>query len=173
MNESDYKRLEEYALQQGFKTRIKYDTYGMEIISFYPMETIDVEENIYLSVSTHFTLTRHKFLSLEEFRALPSNRVSMNWLIKFLEFRSAMARKDNEKVIIKIKDNQKIEYENERNQFSDAEESLDRRRKVTEDTSAYQASHEEPLSLDDYDQQGPESDDWDSANWEEYMGGPD
>ena len=53
------------------------------------------------------------------------------------------------------------------------EESLDRQRKITEDTPAYQASYEEPLSLDDYDEQGPGSDDWDSASREQCMGGPD
>ena len=175
MNELEYKELEQYALQCGFK--IKEQKLGFPkpySISFYPMECIDLEENVYLTIIfSDLKITRHKFLSPEEFSALPGVTVSLNWVKNFLEFRSGLAEKDNQKALIQFENNQKLIHENEQNQSPDAEDNLDRIRQMTEDKPGYQASYKNPTSLDDYDEMGPESDDWDSESWEKYMGGPD
>ena len=92
----DSKELEEFALKQGFKLKRKYLSENFFIISFYPMETPGFDENIYLSIYSNLILEKHKFLSNEEFKSYRGAKVSLNWVRRFLKFRSGMAKEDNE-----------------------------------------------------------------------------
>lgn len=181
LNYDELKELEEFALKHGF-SQTNQPNGG---ISFSPLGTDNFYKNIYLSLDWDLTLRTHKFLSFKELDKYLGVKVSLDWVKKFLVFRSEMAMKDTNEIEeenkkteaenkrIRIEQNKKIIEENERNLPYDAEENLDKQRKIEENRPLYTSSCTQSISLDDYDDHGPSSDNWDSANWEEYMGGPE
>ena len=173
MQDSEYKELVEYARRRGFSVTRNDNSTNHLTICFYPSETIGLEEHIYLAITPYFLLEKHKFLSTQAFRSLPSLKVTPTWVRKFLDFRSSEAKKDNDEVAKQINQNKAVAEENERNLPSGAEEELDRIRKIHENKPAPASGRKKHTSLDEYDDQGPLSDDWDQADWEQYMGGPD
>jgi metal-dependent hydrolase (beta-lactamase superfamily II) len=188
LNYDELKELEEFALKHGFS--LTNQPNGG--ISFSPRGTDNFYKNTYLSLDWDLTLRTHKFMSFKELDKYLGVKVSLDWVKKFLVFRSEMAMKDtneieekNKKIkeenkkteaenkLILIEKNKKIIEENERNLPYDAEENLDKQRKIEEDRPLYRPIFTQSVSLDDYDNHGPSSDNWDSANWEEHMGGPE
>ena len=152
LNNLEYFRLaikiSSYASERGFFTNIDEKK---SIITFSPLY---MNYNIYLEVLFEiknkklvFKIKNHKFLKNEEIKNKYLNKeVPLLWIKNFLDFRENMAKHETARCIeFEKQKNKRIQ-----NEYKLAEESIEK-------SMAYEK--------DEYD--------WESSDWEDYMGGPD
>tara|TARA_Y100001935_G_C17299858_1_gene508495 strand:+ start:1116 stop:1631 length:516 start_codon:yes stop_codon:yes gene_type:complete len=157
---TEIKEILEFAHSRRFS-----HSFWLNYISFFPHE---MDWNIYLKISVDeknenliFKIKEHKFFITRKYI---DRQVSTEWLKGFFNFRSMNANKEIDEFIQRRKLNEDIIKHNESLNLDDAP-----KENILANTGLASGTLDASL----IDEGGPQDQNWDSGDWEEYMSGPD